>query len=185
MNARRCLLHGLGAHASAAARCGPEARRIAPLTHFVHAARTGLLGRKTYENSHDWQSYVRLRSFDRFCNHLFRSARKCGAVRRKLAHGRRDHQRPLRKNQHWPWNKPRPNSFYWWLFRSPPDSGGWPRFRLGANPDKCSGWPAQRPWDRTVRSVSGQRDVGRSRALRCLLGRVDRHSGQVRSFVRT
>ena len=50
--------------------------------------------------------------------------------------------------------------------------------------DECGGWPAQRPWDRTVRSVSGQRDVGWYRALRCLLGRLERHCGQVR-FVRT
>ena len=98
---------------------------------------------------------------DRFHNHLFRSARTCGPVRRKLEHGRRDYPRPLRKNPDRPRNKPRPNLFHWWSFRFLPDSVGRPRFRLGAGPDECSGWPAHRPWDRTVQSVSGQRDVGR------------------------
>jgi hypothetical protein len=56
------------------------------------------------------------------------------------------------------------------------DSLGRPRFRLGASPYERSGWPTQRPWDRTVRSISGQRDVGRYRALWSLLGRLERHS---------
>ena len=46
----------------------------------------------------------------------------------------------------------------------------------GAGPDECSGWPAQRPGNRTVQSASGQRDMGRNRTLRCLLWRLDRHS---------
>jgi hypothetical protein len=33
-----------------------------------------------YEDTHDWQSYVRLRSDSRFRNHLFRPARKCRQV---------------------------------------------------------------------------------------------------------
>ena len=36
-----------------------------------------------------------------------------------------------------------------------PNSVGGARFRLGAGPDECSGWPAQCLWDRTVQSVSG------------------------------
>jgi hypothetical protein len=39
-----------------------------------------------------------------------------------------------------------------------------------------SGWPADRSWDRAVQWVSGQRDLGRYRALRSLLGRLERHS---------
>lgn len=62
----------------------------------------------------------------------------------------------------------RPNSFYGWIFRFLRDSVGRPRFCLGACPDECSGWPAHRPWDRTVRAVSRQRDLGGSRALRSL-----------------
>jgi hypothetical protein len=41
-----------------------------------------------YEDSHDWQSIVRLRSVDRFRNLLFRSARNCVPVRRQMEHGR-------------------------------------------------------------------------------------------------
>ena len=61
-----------------------------------------------------------------------------------------DYTRPLRKNQHWPCNKKRPNLFGGRLFRSPPNSGGRPHFRLGACTDQCSGWPAHRSWDRAV-----------------------------------
>ena len=90
-------------------------------------------------------------------------------------------QRPLRRNPYRRWNKPWPNLFYWQklfrnAFRSLPDSVGRSRFRLRAGPDECSGWPAHRPWDRTVQSVSGQRDVGRYWAFRSLLGRLDRRS---------
>jgi hypothetical protein len=97
---------------------------------------------------------LRIRSVDRSRNHLFRSARNCGPVRRKVEHDRNDYPRPLRKNPDWPWNKPRPNLFHWWIFRPTPDSVGRPRCRLGAGPDECSGWPSHRPWDRTIRSVS-------------------------------
>ena len=86
----------------------------------------------------------------------------------ETGHGRRDYPRPLRKRRDWPRNRPRPNSFYGWIFRFLRDSVGRPRFCLGACPDECSGWPAHRPWDRTVRAVSRQRDLGGSRALRSL-----------------
>ena len=62
------------------------------------------------------------------------------------------------------------------LFRFVPYSVGRPRIPLGAGPDECSGWPAHRSWDRAVQSVSGPRDLGRYRALRSLLGRLERHS---------
>jgi len=127
---------------------------------------------------YDWQSYPRLRSLYRFRNHLFRTARNCGSVRRKLEHGRRDYQRPLRRTPYRRWNKPWPNLFYWRKlfrnrFRSLPDSIGRARFRLRAGPDECSGWPAQRPGDRKVQSVSGQRDVGGYWALRRLLWHLE------------
>jgi hypothetical protein len=109
-------------------------------------------------------------------NHLFHRARKCGPVRRKLEHGGCDYQRPLRTNPDRPWNKPRSNLFHRWIFRFLPYSVGRPRFPLGAGTDEGSGWPADRSWDRAVQSVSGQRDVGRYRALRSLLGRLERHS---------
>src|SRR5262245_40721314 len=149
--------------------------------HYAPAYQTGQLElttvqTHTYENSHDCQPYARLRSVDRFHHHLCRSARTCGPVRRKLEHGRRDYQRPLRTNPDWPWNKPRPNLFHWRIFRFLSDSVERPRFRIGAGPDECSGWPAHSPWDRTVQSVSGQRDVGRYRAFRFLFGRLERHS---------
>ena len=38
------------------------------------------------------------------------------------------------------------------------------------------GWPAQHPGDRKVQSVSGQRNVGRYWALRCLLWHLGRGS---------
>src|SRR6516165_7309535 len=117
---------------------------------------------------------MRVRFVDRFRNHLFRSARACGPVRRKLEHGRRDYPRPLRTNPDWPWNKPQPNLFDWWFLRFLPNSVERARFGLRAGPDECSGWPAHRPWDRTVQSVSGQRDVDRYWAFRSLLGRLDR-----------
>jgi hypothetical protein len=119
---------------------------------------------------------VHLRSGDRLHNHLVHRAGKCGPVRRKMEHGRRDYERPLRKNPDWYGNKPRPNLFHWWIFRLSPDSIGRACFRLGPSPDDCSGWPADRSWDRAVQSVSGQRDLGRYRALRSLLGRLERHS---------
>jgi len=130
----------------------------------------------THEVFHDWQSYAGVRFVDRFRNHLFRSARACGPVRRKLEHGCRDYPRPLRTNPDWPWNKPQPNLFDWWFLRFLPNSVERARFRLGAGPDEGSGWPAHRPRDRTVQSVSGQRDVGWYRAFRYLLGRLDRRS---------
>jgi hypothetical protein len=136
-----------------------------------------------HQNEDSYDSRLRLRSIDRFRDYLFRSARNRGP-RRRLAYGRRDYTRPLWKNQHWPWNKKRPNLLDRWLVRAPPDSGGWPHFRLGASSDQCSGGPAHSPWDRAVQPVSGQRDVGRDRPLRCLLGRLERHCGQVRAFVR-
>ena len=67
-----------------------------------------------------------------------------------LEHARRDDQRPLRKNPDWAWNKSWPNFFYWWTFRSIPHSVGRSCFRFRTSPDECSGWPAQRQWDRTV-----------------------------------
>jgi hypothetical protein len=92
-----------------------------------------------------------------------------------------NYQRPLRRNPYRRWNKPWPNLFYWRklfrnAFRSLPNSVGRPRFRRGAGPDECSGWPAQRPGDRKVQSVSGQRDLGRYWALRCLLWHLERGS---------
>ena len=72
-----------------------------------------------------------------------------------LEHARRDDQRPLRKNPDWAWNKSWPNLFYWRKlfrsrFRSLPNSIGRACLRRGAGQDECSGWPAQRQWDRTV-----------------------------------
>ena len=125
-------------------------------------------------DSHDWQSYVRLRSVGRFRNDLVRSARNCGPVRWRLAHGRLDDPRPLRNHRDWPRNKPRPNLLYRWILRFLPDQVGRPRFRLGACPDEFSGRPAHRPWHRTVRAVSGHRDLGGPRAFRSLLGRLER-----------
>ena len=61
-----------------------------------------------------------------------------------------------------------------WIFRFLRDLVGRPRFCVGACPDECSGWPAHRTWDRTVRAVSRQRGLGGSRALRPLLGRLER-----------
>src|SRR5262249_21910468 len=61
-------------------------------------------------------------------------------------------------------------------FRSLPDSVGGASCRLGPGPDECSGWPACCLWDRTVQSSSGQRDLGRYRAFRCLLWRLERRS---------
>ena len=109
----------------------------------------------TSEDTYDWQSYARFRSLYRFRNHLLSSACKCGPVRWTLAHGRRDYQRPLRRNPHRRWNKPWPNLFYWRKlfrsrFRSLPNSIGRACLRRGAGQDECSGWPAQRQWDRTV-----------------------------------
>ena len=58
-----------------------------------------------------------------------------------LEHARRDDQRPLRKNPDWAWNKSWPNFFYWWTFRSIPDSVGRSCFLLWAGTNECSGWP--------------------------------------------
>jgi hypothetical protein len=93
-----------------------------------------------------------------------------------VEHGRRDYPRPLRKN---------PDGlgisrgrFYSTRgsFVFLPGALGRPRFCLGPRPDEGSGWPAHRPWGRTVQSVSGQRDVGRKQTLRSLLGRLERCS---------
>src|SRR5262245_55648554 len=48
-------------------------------------------------------------------------------------------------------------------------------YASGQGQDECGGWPAQCLWDRTVQSVSGQRDLGRYRAVRCLLWCLERH----------
>jgi len=95
----------------------------------------------TSEDTYDWQSYACFRSLYRFRNHLLSSACKCGPVRRNLEHARRDYQRPLRKNPDWAWNKSWPNFFYWWTFRSIPDSVGRSCFLLWAGTNECSGWP--------------------------------------------
>ena len=48
--------------------------------------------------------------------------------------------------------------------------------------DDCGGWPAQSPWERTVRTVSGPRDLDRYWALRSLLGRLERRSLLAHAF---
>jgi hypothetical protein len=106
------------------------------------------------EGSHD-QSQVRRPSVDRLRNHKFRSACKCCPVRRTLAHGRLNYQRPLRRNPYRRWNKPWSNLFYWRkLFRNEvrsfPDSVGRPCFRLRTSPHDCDCWSTHRPWERAV-----------------------------------
>ena len=102
------------------------------------------------EDPHDWQSHVHHRSDGRFRNHLVRPARKCGPLRWKLEHGRRDDPRPLRNHRRWSRNKPRPNSFDRRVFRFLLHSVGRPRFRLRASQDESNSWPTYRQWNRTV-----------------------------------
>jgi len=89
---------------------------------------------------------------------------------------RPDHPWPLRKHPVWSRNKRWPNLLYRWILRRLPGAVRRPCLPLRACPGERSGWPAQRPWRRTPRAVSGQRDLGRSRAVRCLLRGLERRS---------
>jgi hypothetical protein len=102
---RTVLLRGLGgvlrSHSCNAVRTSLTTRRIAACS-LVSLAYTLSRTRPVkpslrYEDFHDRQSYLRLRSCHRLRYHLFRSACNRGP-RRKLAHGRRDYARPLRKS---------------------------------------------------------------------------------------
>jgi hypothetical protein len=131
----------------------------------------------TKRQSHDRQSYLRHSSNRRFCYHLFCSVRNRGAFRRKLERGRPDHPWPLRKHSVGPRNKRRPNLLWRWIIlRRLPGAVGRPCLPFRACPGECSSWPAQRIWNRTARAVSGQRDLVRSRAVRCMLRRLERRS---------
>jgi hypothetical protein len=134
------------------------------------------MSRNRTGDAHDRQSYLRDRSGGRLRNYWFRSVRDCSAVRRKLERGRPDHPRPLRKHPIWPRNKRRPDVLYWWILWRLPGTGGRPGLAFRACPGECSGWPAQRLWDRSARAISGRRDLGRSRAVRCLLRCLERLS---------
>jgi hypothetical protein len=142
---------------------------------FEHLS-LGDVTRRRNEDSHDWQSYVHHHPSCRFCSRLLGGAGTCGQARWKLEHGRRHYPRPLRDHRDWPRNRPRPHFFHRRIFRVLPDQVGRPRFNLGACPDECRGGPPHRPWERTVRPTSGERDLGRSRALRSLLRRLERRS---------
>src|SRR5262245_42614878 len=122
------------------------------------------------EDSHDRQSHLCHRSGGRFRNHLFHSVCKCISVRRKLERGGSDHPGPLRKHPVRPRNKRRSNLLCRWILRWwLPGTVGRACLPLRVYAGGRSGWPAHRKCRRTLPTVSGQRDLGRERAVRCLL----------------
>jgi hypothetical protein len=127
------------------------------------------------EKSHYRQSYLCHRSSGRFCNYLFHSVSNCLIVRRKLERGSPDHPGPLRKQPVRPRNKRRPTLLCQWILRRRlPGAVGRPCFPFRVCAGDRSGWPAHRPCRQTLLAVSGQRDLGGYRAVRCLLRRLER-----------
>jgi hypothetical protein len=75
----------------------------------------------------------------------------------------------LRNHSVWPRNKRRSNLLCRGTIRRLCRSVRRPRLAIRAYPSECSGGAAHCIWDGTTRAVFGQRDLGRSWAVRCLL----------------